>query len=159
EIIYSSNLCVAPETEILTKDGYQTISDLKDCSVEVWNGEEWSEVIVRKTGSDQKLITVVTSTGKELTCTPYHRFYLQDNPLEKMACDLKVGDQLIELRLPNKVAGSPQKEVVVEVRDQGRVDDTYCFSEPKRHMGVFNGLLTGQCQEISLPTRLGSIKQ
>lgn len=153
ETIYSSNLCVAPETEILTKDGYQTISDLKDRSVEVWNGEEWSEVVVRKTGSNRKLITVVTSTGKELTCTPYHRFYLQDNPLEKMACDLKVGDQLIELNLPDQNTVARQKEVVVEIRDHGRIDDTYCFSEPKRHMGVFNGLLTGQCQEISLPTK------
>ena len=26
--------------------------------------------------------------------------------------------------------------------------DTYCFTEPKRHMGVFNGILTGQCAEI-----------
>jgi glutaredoxin len=29
-----------------------------------------------------------------------------------------------------------------------RRDDTYCFTEPKRHMGVFNGILTGQCTEI-----------
>jgi ribonucleoside-diphosphate reductase alpha chain len=26
--------------------------------------------------------------------------------------------------------------------------DTFCFTEPKRHMGVFNGILTGQCIEI-----------
>jgi ribonucleoside-diphosphate reductase alpha chain len=37
---------------------------------------------------------------------------------------------------------------VVGIADFGRIDDTYCFTEPKRHMGVFNGLLTGQCQEI-----------
>lgn len=39
---------------------------------------------------------------------------------------------------------------VVEVKDHGRKDDTYCFSEPIRHMGVFNGILTGQCTEITL---------
>lgn len=27
-------------------------------------------------------------------------------------------------------------------------EDTYCFREPIRHMGVFNGILTGQCTEI-----------
>lgn len=26
--------------------------------------------------------------------------------------------------------------------------DTYCFNESKRHMGMFNGVLTGQCVEI-----------
>lgn len=26
--------------------------------------------------------------------------------------------------------------------------DTYCFNEPRRHMGMFNGILTGQCSEI-----------
>jgi ribonucleotide reductase alpha subunit len=30
----------------------------------------------------------------------------------------------------------------------GRRADTYCFNEPKKHAGVFNGLLTGQCTEI-----------
>ena len=38
--------------------------------------------------------------------------------------------------------------IVTEVVDSGRRDDTYCFTEPKRHMGVFNGILTGQCTEI-----------
>jgi ribonucleotide reductase alpha subunit len=27
--------------------------------------------------------------------------------------------------------------------------DTFCFTEPKRHMGMFNGILTGQCGEIA----------
>jgi ribonucleoside-diphosphate reductase alpha chain len=29
-----------------------------------------------------------------------------------------------------------------------RRDVTYCFNEPLRHMGVFNGILTGNCTEI-----------
>lgn len=37
-------------------------------------------------------------------------------------------------------------------------EPTYCFTEEKRHMGVFNGLLTGQCMEITLPTKTVSIK-
>lgn len=27
-------------------------------------------------------------------------------------------------------------------------DDSYCFTEPKEHAGVFNGVRTGQCTEI-----------
>jgi ribonucleoside-diphosphate reductase alpha chain len=41
---------------------------------------------------------------------------------------------------------------VVAVEDRERRDDTYCFNEPIRHMGVFNGILTGNCTEITLPT-------
>jgi len=37
---------------------------------------------------------------------------------------------------------------VVEVIDEGRLDDTYCFNEPLNHVGVFNGVATGQCTEV-----------
>jgi ribonucleoside-diphosphate reductase alpha chain len=42
---------------------------------------------------------------------------------------------------------------VIEIVDQGRYDDTYCFTEPLRNMGVFNGILAGNCVEILLPTK------
>jgi hypothetical protein len=34
------------------------------------------------------------------------------------------------------------------IMNYGRKDDTYCFNEPKRHMGIFNGIITSQCTEI-----------
>lgn len=37
---------------------------------------------------------------------------------------------------------------VVSVENQGAVGDTFCFDEPLRHAGVFEGVLTGQCSEI-----------
>lgn len=37
---------------------------------------------------------------------------------------------------------------VVSVIDEGRTDDTFCFTEKKRGMGMFGGVLTGQCAEI-----------
>jgi ribonucleoside-diphosphate reductase alpha subunit len=37
---------------------------------------------------------------------------------------------------------------VVSIEDNGRVDATYCFNELKRHMGIFNGVITGNCTEI-----------
>ena len=54
--IKSSNLCVAPETRILTSTGYHKISELEGETVDVWNGEEWSTVTPQKTGTNQKLI-------------------------------------------------------------------------------------------------------
>jgi ribonucleotide reductase alpha subunit len=95
--IKSSNLCVAPETLILTDKGSFPIVDLVDQEVNVWNGDAWSPTVVRKTGTRQKLIKVTvdinccnynkkeytTVTGRDyinfkrvLTCTPYHKFIL-----------------------------------------------------------------------------------
>ena len=148
--IYCGNLCVAPETEILTRNGYQVISELEGQEVEVWNGEEWSKTTVVKTGENQKLVTVVVENAfnndileKTLTCTEYHKWY-DANGVEIRTKELKVGLELLSWTDPD---GNLVTSVVKEIVDNGRYDDTLCFTEPKRHMGVFNGILTGQCQE------------
>jgi len=46
---------VAPYTKILTDKGDIPISTLEDQYVNVWNGEQWSRVQVKKTGEDQEL--------------------------------------------------------------------------------------------------------
>jgi ribonucleoside-diphosphate reductase alpha chain len=77
--IKSSNLCVAPETMILTDDGYFPIKDLEGQTVRVWNGDNWSATTIRKTGENQKLVEIYFSNGASLTCTPYHKFLIQDS--------------------------------------------------------------------------------
>lgn len=37
---------------------------------------------------------------------------------------------------------------VLKVLDNIEMADTYCFNEPKRHAGIFNGVLAGNCTEI-----------
>jgi ribonucleoside-diphosphate reductase alpha chain len=104
-IIRGSNLCVAPETLILTDKGHVTIQDMEGQKVNVWNGEEFSEVTVTKTGVDQDLINVFTDDGSKLSCTPYHKFYIQetysDNSIKMVeAQTLKPGDKLIKCDFP-----------------------------------------------------------
>ena len=77
--IKSSNLCVAPETMVLTDNGYFPIKDLEGQTVRVWNGDNWSATTIQKTGENQKLIEVYFSNGASLTCTPYHKFLIQDS--------------------------------------------------------------------------------
>jgi ribonucleotide reductase alpha subunit len=233
--IKSSNLCVAPETLILTDRGHIEIESLCNQTVNVWNGQEFSEVVVKKTGENQELINVYTDDGLKLACTPYHKFHINSaySELVVEARNLKPGDKIIRCEYPvidgtdlseedpNKIPSdncpikiklewfskyldrftmdrdpentdydyqirvklmlqtcgidskvkeygntksyrlmidtippdSSRKEFaeyvkIIKIENENRVSDTYCFTEPKRHMGVFNGMLTGQCTEI-----------
>ncbi len=256
-VIKSSNLCVAPETMILTEEGYFEIKSLAGTKVNVWNGEEFSETTVQQTGTDQELITIETSDGCTLDCTPYHKFYIQDKHNESSEVEaqhLKEHDKIIQCAYPvvdgtqlytdtihlvpinaslktkmewlsifynqnlyNSIIiaetlylSDHNKEYVFEIKlmlqlcgintimtnnvkptlmifphelavlvalgfkplrmnlkfdkgivrkqseevsirkiiKTGRRDDTYCFAEPKKHAGIFNGILTAQCTEI-----------
>lgn len=107
-VIKSSNLCVAPETRILTKTGYFPIKELENEQVNVWNGEEWSETTIRKTGENKKLIEIKLSNGTTLNCTPYHRFSIEtkntctdkkSKPVVYEAKNLKIGMKLIKYNL------------------------------------------------------------
>lgn len=49
---------------------------------------------------------------------------------------------------------APQRDAsqfvkIVAIKDAGVRDVVYCFNEPKRHLGCFNGVVTGQCTEVS----------
>lgn len=103
--IHSSNLCVAPDTKILTDKGWFRIKDLKDEEVNVWNGEEFTKTTVRQTSEISKLIRVVTDSGYWLDCTPYHKFYIQteftkSTILEIQASELRPGMKLIKFDTP-----------------------------------------------------------
>lgn len=242
--IKSSNLCVAPETFILTDNGPVEIQSMRDQSVRVWNGVEFSEVTVHQTGENQELVTVETDDGAILRCTPYHRFFIHSEDGTyidtREARDLVSGDLLMQCEYPviqscvAEFADFYDKAHVVSVdgnvhlysdnyetllrqkcilqgcginavivRDRGSIkrtyleltrgnihhlirngfsprewlanptifgevptepekvevriksvvnflrrDNTFCFTEPKRNAGVFNGMLTSQCSEI-----------
>jgi ribonucleotide reductase alpha subunit len=248
--IKSSNLCVAPETLVLTDNGSVEIHTLKDKEVNVWNGIEFSPVTVYQTGIDQPLITVTTDDGGILRCTPYHRFFVYGDNNEyidiRQATDLQVGDTLMECEYPiikecideftkvydnarivnnnngninmyadnsaelykykcllqgcginvpivREQRGSKQSYLeicskdmellfkngfspigfshneyvenssifgdipeepvhkrvkIVAITDFERIDNTFCFNEPTRNAGVFNGIFTSQCSEI-----------
>ena len=53
------------------------IQDLKNQKINVWNGKEFNHVEVKETNKDSELITISFSDGAILTCTKYHKFYIQ----------------------------------------------------------------------------------
>ena len=142
------NPCVAPETLLLTDVGEIPIIDLQDKEVNVWNGKEFSSVVVRKTGLNQKLFRVNFSNGKYIDCTDYHNFKIDlGGGTRKIATkDLEAGLIISSFNLPgNKNISGISVETIENL---GRISDVYCFHELKEHCGVFNGILTCQCGEI-----------
>lgn len=171
--IRSSNLCVAPETEILTDKGYVKIQSVEDKYVNIWNGEKFSKSWVWKTNTNQKLMRIKFSNGKSLECTEYHKFYLEGKKDFITADKLKIDDQLITVNIPTIEKHESYSELeiyppikrthisykvkeinrvenikVTSIEKDVRVSDTYCFNEPERHLGIFNGIPAGNCSEI-----------
>ncbi len=112
EKILCGNLCVHPETKILTKEyGYIEISKIAGKIVHVWNGKEWSLSSVFKTGENyNKWYEIEFTNGEKIICTDYHRWYVRsskDKPYErttktivKRTYELKEGDVLEKWDLP-----------------------------------------------------------
>lgn len=109
----TSNLCVAPETLILTSNGWQEIQNCEKQKTTIWNGFEWSDVIPVKTGENQQLLTIKTSDGQALDCTEYHKWYIQTQDkfgnthqiICKRTHELEVGDKIIKYNFPTIEGG------------------------------------------------------
>jgi ribonucleotide reductase alpha subunit len=158
--IKSSNLCVAPNTEIDVMEGGDIttylIQELENKVASIWNGTEWSVVKVKKTGQDQKLLRVTVEQEcrgqvyiRHLDCTYYHKFITRTTfPIKDAerveAQNLKPGMPLGTFRSPE---GYHVYQRVIDIKPIHN-DDTFCFSEPINHAGVFNNIFTGNCTEI-----------
>lgn len=258
--IKSSNLCVSPETLILTSEGYFQIKELENKEVEVWNGQNWSKTKVLKTNTNQELLKVYFDDHTYVECTPYHKFYIESPDglqiieaknlkqgmvllncsypvidgysnfsndetipvnnsiknkllflenilnsddyiftqdelqglkieyshnyrfdddkfknikymLQTLGCDpiLEYNNNYYKLILSTKdiivlrTLGFNSSKITISanypnykrknvsinlVVKTGRISDTYCFTEKERGMGIFNGVLLGNCSEI-----------
>lgn len=99
-VIKSSNLCVAPETLVLTHTGYYPIKQLRDKIIKIWNGFEYSFVKVFQTGEKQKVIKIGFDNGIYIRCTPYHKFFIKGKPQPINACDIQLGMKIANYNLP-----------------------------------------------------------
>jgi ribonucleotide reductase beta subunit family protein with ferritin-like domain len=100
--------CVIGSTKILTDKGYYHIEDHVDKTVNIWNGEEFTEVEVKYTGH-QAVFKVELSNGMELDCTSGHKWLIRKgNLLHPERCkteriethDLTIGDAIEKFTLP-----------------------------------------------------------
>lgn len=156
--IKASNLCVSPDTMLLTKEGEIKIGEHEGREVEVWNGKQWSKTKIVKTGEGQSLINIKfvrrefddndteTTIWNSISVTEYHKFYLKDGR-EVRAGELNSGDILLPF---TNEKGRMFRAEVIEISKEEGTSDTYCVNEPLEHKAVFNGILTGNCSEIQL---------
>lgn len=90
--------CVSADTKILTRFGYYEISKLVDKKVEVWNGQEWSQVTPFVAGHNKDLYRVHLSDGSYLDVTDNHKWSARFPTASKFkqleTMQLEVGMQL-----------------------------------------------------------------
>lgn len=148
--IHMSNLCVAGNTKVLTQEGEVVIGENVGKKFTVWNGYEWSEdVEFVQTGENTDLYRVTLEDGRYLDCTDYHKWLVGTTEEDKKlirTIELKAGDSVYN-------PDASKRGIISSITKLEGKHNTYCFNEPKRHLGVFNGILTSQCSEITLPTK------
>src|SRR5699024_1150608 len=81
-------------------------------------------------------------------CSDTYRLIISGVEVQKLV-KLGIETRRVELEPYEHQRAAMQFIKVVSVEDRGRVDDTYCLNEPKRHRVVFEGIETGNCSEIS----------
>ena len=140
-----SNPCLAGYTRILTDQGYFPIASLVDQEVNIWNGYQFSKVIPKITGYNQKMVRVSFSNGVSIDCTLYHKFLMADGS-RKEAKDLQIDDKLCQWTLPD----DPNKysATITAIESIPDAETVYCLNEPINHSFVAEGVLVGNCAEF-----------
>jgi ribonucleotide reductase alpha subunit len=96
---------------------------------------------------DVKTLLNTLGCNPTIDCKETYKLYIS-------ACDtqnlIQIGFKPKRLVVNHKeVELSTSKFITVKKIDKNFTkQDTYCFNEPKKHCGVFNGIITGQCAEI-----------
>jgi ribonucleoside-diphosphate reductase alpha chain len=87
--------------------------------------------------------------GKKMyDCKTSYRLIINGTSLNTLV-KLGFNPKRLILNLENKNKQNPYKFVeVLEIIDEYKYADTYCFNEPLRNAGIFNGIFAGNCAEI-----------
>lgn len=148
EIKQSNLCCVSGDTKIkmqtnnISGDAFVEIGHVIGQKIRVWNGFEYTTVIPYFAGFTDEWIVVTTENGK-VKVTPNHRFILSDES-EVLAENLTKEHILIDNGAVNKILNIEHIRLLVR-------EKSYCYTDPIRGYGFFNGVITGN-SEIILPT-------
>jgi hypothetical protein len=65
-----------------------------------------------------------------------------------MSYYLPFGGELNDIKYHKEYIKAQNCITITKITRNHTTGDTYCFTEPLKHLGVFNGIVTGQCAEI-----------
>ena len=116
--------CVSKDTQVFTKQGYVTIGSHEGKVIEVWNGTEFSKVMVMKTSDDSDAYEIVLSNGMQLTCTPSHEWLIEGFESRVMTENLEEGMTIKDFKYPTDFD----------------INDSLLFSNVRTH-----GSIAGSC--------------
>lgn len=92
-----------------------------------------------------------TGTNKDYWCKAQYRLLIAGSELNKLL-DLGFEASRVQPTRREYQRQARQFVKVMSVIDEDKVVPTYCGTEPKEHKLMFNGVLTGNCTEITLRT-------
>lgn len=122
--------CVSGNTKILTDKGYFKISELVNERVNIWNGYEFTDVLIEFTGN-KPLYKVELSNGLELDCTPGHKWLIQQdtepNLVKVKTHNLVIGDVLQFYDLP--IINTPDLDIFENPYIQGFISGEGTYSQ------------------------------
>jgi len=144
-----SNPCFTGDMELLTQDGYKRFDELVGTNPMIINKNgDISQSKVWSSGI-KDTVKLRMSMGKEITCTPDHRFLLADGT----ECEAKdLTNKYIQSFNENLQLNVGNLELVDNVLPNGK-HEVYDFEEPLVNWGVVEGLIAHNCFEIALINR------
>lgn len=86
--------------------------------------------------------------SREYWCQKVYVMYITGQAVHSLV-QLGFAPHRLQIRTKD-IVGNPRLIKVERIVDEERISDTYCFNEPIRHAGVFNGILTGQSEQYGL---------
>lgn len=119
-----NQFCVSGDTKLITRAGIETIKDVVGKKIEIWNGEQWSEVEPFKTGDADKLYRVYFNDGSYLDATDNHKFFVK-NRFEKTF--RKVTTLELQELLRTSKYGLQMPRTNVEYYDGAREEEAYNY--------------------------------
>jgi len=82
--------CLSPGTKIFTRGGYKNIEDITENDYVYTKEGEFMKVLQTHNFEDKELLQIEFDDGYKVTCTPEHKFLIDDEWVE--AKDLVIDD-------------------------------------------------------------------
>jgi hypothetical protein len=105
--------CVSGDTKLITKDGLVGIESVIGKEIEIWNGQEWSNVKPYQTGDQDRLHRVFFSDGSYLDATDNHKFLVKHR-FEKTYREVQTIDLINEISTSRYKLSVPRSNIKYE---------------------------------------------